>query len=70
MKSDDSKIDENICEINDHEYLYNFPSLPSKSICKKCKTKWKLNYNTLEWEITDKFNEILGNDEELIRRWH
>ena len=59
------------CKKNTCKFVYNFPSIPNKAICKNCKQKIQLNLKTLEWEYVDKFNTTydLGTDEELIKRW-
>jgi len=59
------------CKIWDCEYVYNFPSIPNRAICIKCKRKLELNLRTLEWEFVEKFNTTydLGTDDELIKRW-
>lgn len=59
------------CKIWDCKYVYNFPSIPNRGICVKCKQKIELNLRTLEWEFVKKFNTTydLGTDEELVKRW-
>lgn len=58
------------CKILGCEYLFNFPSIPNKCICKRCKKKWELNLKSLRWVEVEKFDPELGTDEELIIRWH
>lgn len=59
------------CKIWGCKYVYNFPSIPNRAICIKCKRKLELNLKTLEWEFIEKFNTNydLGTDDELIKRW-
>jgi hypothetical protein len=49
-----------------HKWKYNFPSLPNRRICKRCRKKEKLNLRTLEW--TDTFVDT-RSDEVLIKKW-
>jgi len=60
------------CKLWDCKYVYNFPSIPNRAICVKCKRKLELNLRTLEWEFVEKFNTTyyLGTDDELIKRWY
>lgn len=50
----------------DHDWLYNFPSIPDKRICERCKKRESMTFKTLEWDST--FNDP-RSDEELINRW-
>ena len=51
-----------------HDWKYNFPSLPNKRICVKCKVKHKLDLVELEWYETS-FKTDGRTDEELIKAW-
>ncbi len=51
-----------------HEWRYNFPSIPNKRICTKCKVKHKLDLEELEWYETS-FKTEGRSDEELIKDW-
>lgn len=55
------------CILTDCDWRYNFPSIPNKRICKKCKTREALNLVTLEW--TNVFFDS-RSDDELINKWH
>lgn len=57
------------CRIYGCEWRFNFPSMPNKSICKRCKAKAELNLRTLEWESVSSFDEKLGTDDEIVNRW-
>lgn len=64
----------NICEIEGHQYLYNFATLPSKSICRRCHQKWLADYSgdLINGEVWKEVNEFEGDarsDEELIKVW-
>ena len=63
-----------ICTIEGHEYLYNFASLPSKCICRRCHQKWRADYrgdliNDDIWKEVDHFENDSRTDEELIKAW-
>lgn len=58
-----------LCFIFNHKWRYNFPSLPSKAICKRCKAKAKVNLKIMEWESVDKFEGETRTDQELINKW-
>ena len=49
-----------------HDWRYNFPSIPNKRICSECFTKEKLDLHTLEW--SDSFDDKRTN-KELIDSW-
>ena len=59
------------CKNNSCDFVYNFPSIPNRAICVRCKRKIELNLRTLEWSFVEKFNTTfdLGTDEELVKRW-
>jgi hypothetical protein len=59
-----------ICSVFDHDWRFNFPSIPNKCICNRCGTKMELNLVNLEWEEVKSFNPKLGTDDELKGRWH
>ena len=63
-----------LCEIEGHQYLYNFDTLPSKSICRRCHRKWLADYNgdlinEEIWKEVDRFDNDPRKDEELIKAW-
>jgi hypothetical protein len=58
-----------LCKILGCDLRFNFPSLPNKCICVRCKGKAGLDLETLEWRDVERFNHRLGTDEEIINRW-
>lgn len=58
-----------MCRIFGHKWKYNFPSLPNKAICTRCKAKAKLDLHTLEWESIKTFEGEKRTDDELCRAW-
>lgn len=58
-----------MCLIFGHKWKYNFPSLPNKAICTRCKAKTKLNLHTLEWESVKTLEGEKRTDNELCRVW-
>ena len=64
-----------ICEIEGHQYLYNYVGIPpSKCICRRCHQKWKADYSDdlihgEIWHEVDAFEGEGRTDEELIRKW-
>lgn len=63
-----------ICAIEGHDNLYNFTSLPSKCICRRCHQKWKADYSGdlihgEIWKPVDAFENDNRIDEELIKAW-
>ena len=63
-----------ICTIEGHQYLYNFATLPSKSICRRCHQKWRADYsgdliNGEVWKEVNAFEGDARSDEELIKVW-
>ena len=63
-----------ICAIEGHEDLYNFATLPSKCICRRCHQKWKADYGGDHihgeiWNPVDAFENDNRSDEELIMAW-
>lgn len=54
------------CKIIGHSWRYNFPTMPNKRICVRCKIREKLNLRTLQW--TDTFEDT-RTDQELINKW-
>jgi len=59
-----------MCSVLGCSWLYNFTTLPNKSICKRCNAKHELNLSSLQWERVEKFDDKLGTDEEIKKRWH
>lgn len=64
----------NICAIEGHQYIYNYASLPSKSICRRCHQKWRAEYsgdliNREVWKEVDAFEGDSRTDEVLIKAW-
>jgi len=57
----------NTCE--ECDFRFNFPSIPNKCICVKCKNKFVLNLHTLEWEPVEHFDAESRSDEVLINIW-
>jgi hypothetical protein len=55
-----------ICYILGHKWKYNFPSIPNKRVCKRCKKREGLNGYNLEWSETFIDNRT---DDELIKKW-
>jgi hypothetical protein len=53
-----------------HLLRYNFSTLPNKAICKRCKQKFILNLQKLEWEEVKEFIGENRTDEELIIQWN
>ncbi len=53
-----------------HDFRFNFPSIPNKGICKKCKMKITFNGKDLEWEENEFTDSAGRTDEELIKQWH
>ena len=63
-----------LCVIEDHDYLYNFTSLPLKCICRRCHQKWKADFSGdlihgEIWKPVDAFENDNRTDEELIKAW-
>ena len=59
-----------ICKIFDHDWRYNFPSIPNKRICKRCKEKQQLDLLHRKWDKIYTFGEDKRTDKELINKWH
>lgn len=57
------------CEVLDHDWRYNFPSIPNKAICKRCKSKIKLDLHLLVWNEVNEFEGEKRTDDELIEKW-
>ena len=60
------------CKIFGCDFRYNFASIPDKCICKRCKTKYRWDYNPYnEWKMVNKFETTfdLGTDKEMADRW-
>lgn len=57
------------CKILGHKWLYNFTTMPSKAICKRCSAKARFGPETLEWQAVDSFPPELGSDEQIKNRW-
>lgn len=58
-----------MCCIFGHKWKYNFPSLPNKAICTRCKAKAKLDLHTLDWKSVKTFEGEKRTDDELCRAW-
>ena len=63
-----------ICAIEGHQYLYNFASMPSKCICRRCHQKWRADYSGDlihgdVWHEVDAFEGETRTDEEIIKVW-
>ena len=63
-----------ICEIEGHQYLYNFASMPSKRICSRCHQKWRADYSGDlihgdVWHEVGAFEGEERTDEEIIKDW-
>ena len=63
------KLSKLICEWFGHKWRYNFPSLPNRCICKRCKQKNVLNTSILMWMDVDTFEREIRTDKELINKW-
>ena len=50
-----------------HKWKYNFPTLPNKRICSRCKEKETLDLKSLEWGSPSFQDE--RSDNELIKKW-
>ena len=60
------------CKLFGCDFRYNFATIPDKCICRRCKAKWKWNYDPYRnWIKVDKFDTKvdLGTDQEMIYRW-
>jgi len=62
---------ENLKCLLGHDYRYNFPSIPNRCICARCKAKFELNLRTQKWNRVDSFNikDDTRTDDELIKQW-
>ncbi len=60
-----------LCRLLGHKCLFNFKSMPSKCICKRCKQKFKMDYANIfsDWEEIKSFGGEYRSDEELIKDW-
>ena len=64
-----------ICEIEGHQYLYNYVGIPpSKCICRRCHQKWRADYSGDlihgdVWHEVDAFEGETRTDEEIIKAW-
>ena len=64
-----------ICEIEGHQYLYNYVGIPpSKRICSHCHQKWRADYSGdlihgEIWHEVDAFEGDERTDEEIIKDW-
>ena len=46
-----------ICKILDHDWRYNFPTMPTKRICHRCKIKQKVKLDfPIFWETVENFS--------------
>ena len=59
-----------ICYFFNHNWRYNFISIPNKAICNTCKIKAVLDLQTLEWKSVKTFEKELRTDDELCKKWH
>lgn len=69
MKSLNEIIGISLCRIIDHDWRYNFHTLPNKSICKRCKKKQILDLRLLQWKDVLSFDKETRTDKELINKW-
>lgn len=55
----------------EHDWRYNFPSMPNRAICTRCNAKAELNLRTLDWEPVEKFSfkDDTRTDNDLIKAW-
>lgn len=55
-----------LCHLLGHYFLYNFPNMPNKRICKRCykKEKWNNDFNKWGGTFSDK-----RSDKELVSIW-
>ncbi len=58
-----------MCRFFGHKWKYNFPSIPNKAMCTRCKCKSVLNLKTLEWISVKNFDKEKRTDEQLVRDW-
>lgn len=64
-----------ICEIEGHQYLYNYVGIPpSKCICRRCHQKWRADYSGDlihgdVWHEVDAFEGDERTDDEIIKDW-
>jgi hypothetical protein len=58
-----------ICRFFGHKWKYNFPSIPNKAMCTRCKCKAVLDLKKLEWNNVDAFIGEKRTDKELARDW-
>ena len=58
-----------LCNLLGHKWLYNFPSLANRAICKRCNKKYEFDFQTHEWVERETFAPNLGTDEEIKKRW-
>ena len=54
-----------ICEIEGHDFKYNFPSMPSKRTCRRCHRKWKADYSG-DIINGDVWTEVDGSNRENV----
>tara|TARA_R110000868_G_scaffold76573_6_gene220180 strand:- start:11363 stop:11569 length:207 start_codon:yes stop_codon:yes gene_type:complete len=57
------------CKVYDHDWKYNFSTMPNKAICTRCKIKSKFDLRELEWNPIDTFEGETRTDGELISAW-
>lgn len=57
------------CLIFGHDWRYNFKSMPSKAICKRCYCRAEFRVKTLEWEEVKQFDGETRPCLELIKKW-
>lgn len=58
-----------LCELFGHKWKYNFPTIPNKRICSRCKEKNLLDLHTLKFNKVDKFENEKRTDDDLIKTW-
>lgn len=58
-----------ICRFFGHRWKYNFPSIPNKAMCIRCKCKAVLDLKKLEWNSVDAFTGEKRTDKEIVRDW-
>ncbi len=58
-----------LCRMLGHHYRYNFPSIPTKCICARCRQKLQFNTEILRWYKVTEFDDK-RSDKTLINDWH
>jgi len=57
------------CKLLGHKWLYNFPSMPSRCLCKRCNLKMEYDFSALIFREVESFPPSLGTDAEIKKRW-